>query len=96
MTKRLNFIAPTTRKQREMNDTEKEQIEHKNEFMESKNMTADRRVRRQRAKSREAQRGLCAPENSLKTEIPKKKKKTEIQMMMYLFKNFQKITKFFH
>lgn len=46
MTKKLNFIAPTTSKQREMNDTEKEQIEHKNEFMENKNMTVDRRVRR--------------------------------------------------
>ena len=44
MTKKLNSIAPTTSKQREMNDTEK--IEHKNEFMENKTMTVDRRVRR--------------------------------------------------
>ena len=51
MTKKLNSIAPATSKQREMNDTEK--IEHKNEFMENKNMTVDRRVRRERANSRE-------------------------------------------
>lgn len=44
MTKKLNFIAPTTSKQREMNDAEK--IEHKNEFMENKNMTVGRRARR--------------------------------------------------
>ena len=44
MTWKLNFIAPTTSKQREMNDTEK--IEHKNEFMENKNMTVGRRARR--------------------------------------------------
>ena len=56
MTKKLNSIAPTTSKQREMNDTEK--IEHKNEFMENKTMTVDRRVRRYRAKSRETQWSL--------------------------------------
>lgn len=44
MTKKLNSIAPATSKQREMNDTEK--TEHKNEFMENKDMTVDRRVRR--------------------------------------------------